>query len=68
MREFSEVHKAIVRTIDHPLRKNEIMQRLKDAGVEIGEKTLQRRLKEAVEWGKLDSPLKGYYSPVQPKD
>jgi hypothetical protein len=68
MHEFSEVHKAIVSTIDRPLRKNEIMQRLKDTGVQMGEKTLQRRLKEAVEWGKLDTPLKGYYSPVQPKD
>ncbi|MCA1642298.1 MAG: hypothetical protein LC785_10195 [Acidobacteria bacterium] len=66
-RESTEIHKAIVRMIDRPLRKNEIMHRLRDAGMQIGEKTLQRRLKEAVDWGDLASPLKGYYSPIQPK-
>jgi hypothetical protein len=44
------------------------MQRLIESGREIGEKTLQRRLKEAMEWGELISPLKGYYAPAQSRE
>jgi hypothetical protein len=67
-RELSDLHRAILDLIDRPMRKNEIMQRLRDTDVMIGEKTLQRRLKDAVDWGELVSPLKGYYAPTQPKE
>jgi|SRR2546423_794848 len=66
-RELNELHRAILKVIDRPLRKNEIMRRLKDAGMSVGEKSLQRRLKEAVDWGELITPLKGYYAPAQPQ-
>jgi len=65
--ELSRLHKAILKVIDRPLQKNEIMRRLEDAGMPVGEKTLQRRLKEAVEWGELVTPMRGCYGPAQPK-
>lgn len=67
-RELNDLHRVILDLIDRPLRKNEIMQRLRDAGMTIGEKTLQRRLKDAIDWGELTSPLKGYYARAQPKE
>jgi hypothetical protein len=63
--ELSGLHKAILKVIDRPLRTNEIMRRLEKAGMPVGEKTLQRRLKEAVEWGELVTTMKGYYGPAQ---
>ncbi|MGI9105753.1 MAG: hypothetical protein ACR2G4_05845 [Pyrinomonadaceae bacterium] len=65
VKELNAVHKTVLKVIDRPLRKNEIMQRLMDAGEPLSEKTLQRRLQEAVEWGQLTTPRKGYYAPVQ---
>ena len=67
-RELTDLHRVILDLIDRPMRKNEIMQRLKEAGMATGEKTLQRRLKDALDWGELVSPLKGYYAPAQPKE
>jgi hypothetical protein len=67
-RELNDLHRVILGLIDRPMRKNEIMQQLREAGTTIGEKTLQRRLKDAIDWGELISPLKGYYAPAQPKD
>ncbi|HZG53546.1 MAG TPA: hypothetical protein VEZ40_15560 [Pyrinomonadaceae bacterium] len=63
--ELNAVHETILKMIDCPLRKNEIMQRLMNAGVSLSEKTVQRRLQEAVEAGQLVTPMKGYYAPVQ---
>jgi hypothetical protein len=54
----------IVELVDREMRMGEIVQRLKDAGMRIDQKTLQRRLKEAVEWKKLSSPRRGFYAPA----
>lgn len=67
VKELNAVHKTILRVVDRPLRKNEIMQRLLNAGETLSEKTVQRRLQEAVEWGQLVTPMKGYYAPVEPE-
>lgn len=67
-RELNELHREILGLIDRQMRTNEIMQRVRDAGIQIGEKTLQRRLKEAVDSGELANPHKGYYAPMRSEE